>query len=215
MEQDKAHTGRLSNRFLCLTIAFSTAIVIFFVIVGIQIRQSHKDIVNLYCAEVVSPSDNVQLDKTITSLLQLELDKIQEGMIILSIWAGVLMIVFLVFSLYSMHRSDELEKESHDNLKMMKQASAAIKKEADDSIKEVSKKSSAELSNIHEMIDQHKREYEEMAAVKQAEFNALYVKYTDALKKSTSDYKIGIKNIVEAIRQFSADVDESNADQTE
>ena len=125
------------------------------------------------------------------------------------------MIVFLVFSLYSMHRSDELEKESHDNLKMMKQASAAIKKEADDSIKEVSKKSSAELINIHEMIDQHKREYEEMAAVKQAEFNALYDKYTDALKKSTSDYKIGIKNIVEAIRQISTDVDESSADQTE
>lgn len=210
---DSKNEFRPSDRFLLLSILFTAAVVIFFVILGEQTRRCHRDIVNMYCAESsIGTADNVELDKTITSLLQLELDKIQQSMVVLSVWAGVMMIVFLVFSLYSMHRSDELEKESHESLLRIKSESETIKDEANRSIEEVSQKSKTELSAFHETIEQHKKAYEEMAAKKEAEIEAKIADYKVSLEKATKDFDRGIRAVKSVLDVLSHDINEEGAE---
>lgn len=198
----QSDNNRPSDRFLYLSIIFTVAIFAFFCVLGGHARRCHNDIINLYCAESVHEPGNVQLDKTMSSLLRLEIDKIQQGMIVLSVWAGVMMIVFLVFSLYSMHRSDELERESNDSLRKMKEASATIKDEADASIRDVRSKSQEELGLIHDMIDQHKKEYERMTKEKQEIFNDLLNKYKADLVTATEVFNEGVKNIISIIKTY-------------
>lgn len=206
---DSKNEFRPSDRFLWLSILFTVAVVVFFVIMGEQTRRCHRDIVNLYCAESsIGTGDNVELDKTITSLLQLELDKIQQGMVVLSVWAGVMMIVFLVFSLYSMHRSDELEKESHESLLRIKSESETIKNEANRSIEEVSNNSKSELAAFHVTIEQHKKAYEEMAANKEKEIEEKIAEYKDSLKKATADFDRGIQAAKSVLDVLSHDINE-------
>lgn len=204
---------RPSNRFLGLSIGFTVAVVVFFVILGEQMRRCHRDIVNLYCAESsVGLSNNVELDKAVTSLLQLEVDKIQQGMIILSVWAGVMMIVFLVFSLYSMHRSDELEKESHDSLKSIQREAEMAKQQADTSLREITQKSDAKLAILTQRIEESRREYEAMAETKKKEFDVELVEYKRSLNKAAKDFSDGIKRVISLLDEISQDINEEEKD---
>lgn len=210
----KEDGNRPSDRFLGLSICFTIGVVIFFIILGVQTRRCHNDIVNLYCAEssIRTTDNNVELDKAITSLLQLEVDKIQQSMIILSVWAGVMMIVFLVFSLYSMHRSDELEKESRESLTRIQEEANVARQRADASLKEIAWKSKAELEMLSKKIAQSGKEYEEMAAAKQKEFDEKLTEYQQSLDKAAGDFSEGIKRVISVLNEISHDINEGEKD---
>lgn len=50
-------------------------------------------------------------------LLELNFNRIQHEYTVLALWAGVLMIVFLIFSFYSLYKTDDIAKQGKDSLK--------------------------------------------------------------------------------------------------
>ena len=54
-------------------------------------------------------------------LLELHFNRIQHEYTVLALWAGVLMIVFLIFSFYSLYKTDDIAKQGKDSLKEIKE----------------------------------------------------------------------------------------------
>ena len=54
-------------------------------------------------------------------LLELHFNRIQHEYTVLALWAGVLMIVFLIFSFYSLYKTDDIAKQGKEGLKEIKE----------------------------------------------------------------------------------------------
>lgn len=97
----------------------------------------------------------------IKSLLELQSANIKSEFSILSLWAGVLMIVFLVFSIYSMFKTDELLKQSREGLKAIESAEEKaasiidkVETKTDEELNKVSQKANEESMKIYENAQQ-------------------------------------------------------------
>ena len=77
-------------------------------------------------------------------LLELHFNRIQHEYTVLALWAGVLMIVFLIFSFYSLYKTDDIAKQGKDSLKEIKEKGddvlKGLQKLQDDLTKEVGDK---------------------------------------------------------------------------
>ena len=80
------------------------------------------------------------------SLLELQYNKLQHDFTILSLWAGILMIVFLIFSIYSMFKVDEMQKQGRDYLNTMEGFSIEAKNISDS----IEDKANEEISSLEE-----------------------------------------------------------------
>ena len=108
-------------------------------------------------------------------LMNMEFEKLQNDFNFISLWAGLLTIVFLIFSIYSIFKTDEMLKKSEkvydeikdkadviDNFtknvqKKYKQELKALKKDSDDYIKDLSQKISlldSRMASIDSLIKQ-------------------------------------------------------------
>ena len=94
------------------------------------IAKQHND----FCRNIVSfqntivPDDSLLLvdnsillaikeeNTAITNLMELQYQRICDDYNILTLWASVLMILFLVFSIYSTYKIDEIQKQGRDSL---------------------------------------------------------------------------------------------------
>ena len=65
----------------------------------------------------VSSVQIANINAEIKDLLELEFNKIQNEYQTLALWAGILTIVFLIFSFYSMFKTEELLKQGHTGVK--------------------------------------------------------------------------------------------------
>lgn len=152
----------------------------------------------------------------IQTLLELQSNKINSDFTILSVWAGILMIVFLIFSIYSMFKTDELIKQSREGLIAVENAKEkveknvlAVEEKAQEEIKNVNKVASLELENIKEQVTRAKDDIQQKMEgqnvklqheliTKQAEFQKLYDDYVSKLAIATDTFKstVGIiKNL--------------------
>ena len=102
-------------------------------------------------------------------LLNMEFEKLQNDFNFISLWAGLLTIVFLIFSIYSIFKTDEMLKKSenvYDEIKdkayvvdnftknvkrKYKQELNALKKDSDDYIKDLLQKISLLVSRMASM----------------------------------------------------------------
>lgn len=121
----------------------------------------------------ISKNDSVQVfvDKSILtvmdeksrsmqSMLEMQYNRIQSEFVMLSLWAGVLMIVFLVFSIYSMFKVDEMQKEARSSLERLenfrdkaKEVSERLKADSQSKLDELDSKSKDELEKIQKGSD--------------------------------------------------------------
>lgn len=111
-------------------------------------------------------------------LMNMEFEKLQNDFNFISLWAGLLTIVFLIFSIYSIFKTDEMLKKSEevydeikdkanviDNFtqrvqKKYRQELKALKNDSDDYIKDLSQKISlldSRMANIDSLIKQSKK----------------------------------------------------------
>lgn len=95
----------------------------------------------------------------IKSLLELQSANIKSEFSILSLWAGVLMIIFLVFSIYSMFKTDELLKQSREGLKAIENA----EEKAADVITKVETKTDEELNKVSQKANEESMKIQENA----------------------------------------------------
>lgn len=58
---------------------------------------------------------------TTNELLELHFNRVQHEYTVLALWAGILMIVFLIFSFYSLYKTDDIAKQGKEGLKEISQ----------------------------------------------------------------------------------------------
>lgn len=118
-------------------------------------------------------------EERMQSLMEMEFEKLQNDFNFISLWAGLITIVFLIFSIYSIFKTDEMLKKSEkvyediktksdviDNFskniqKKYRSELKALKKESDDFIKELTQKISMlneRLASIDTLIKKTREE---------------------------------------------------------
>ncbi len=102
-----------------------------------------KDAMVDYEALVLSNRLN-QLQSDTKSLLELEMNKIQNEHEVLGIWAAVLTIVFLIFSFYSLVKTDDIVKKGEEGLDKLTQ----IKRDAEFKLDMIKEKGDSQITNI-------------------------------------------------------------------
>lgn len=155
---------------------------------------------------------------TSKELLELQSTKIQSDYAILSLWAGILMIVFLVFSIYSMFKTDEILRQSREGLKAIeateKEAGTIVDRvetKTNEEIAKVSNKAAEESTRIQQdasnTIDEVKKEILEMRAAFSKDVNdksqAFQEKYDDMMRKleeTTANNTSLIQQLVNTIK---------------
>lgn len=116
-------------------------------------------------------------EERMQGLMEMEFEKLQNDFNFISLWAGLITIVFLIFSIYSIFKTDEMLKKSDKvydeikdkadvidnfskNIKKKYQAELkSLKKDSDDYIKDLSQKISLldnRLASIDTLIKQAK-----------------------------------------------------------
>lgn len=175
-----------------------------------------------YVNEQLAHSVDIYLD-TSKNLLELQYTKIQSDYAILSLWAGILMIVFLVFSIYSMFKTDEILRQSREGLKAIedteKEADAiidSVEQKTNLEIKKVSQKASEESAKIQAdastTIDEMKREINEMqqqfsddVSQKSKQFKEMYDEMMKKMEDTSSKNTTLIQKLVDTIRDSSVE----------
>lgn len=155
---------------------------------------------------------------SIKSLLELETTRIQSDYTLLSLWAGILMIVFLVFSIYSMFKTDEVLRQSKIGLDAVdeagRRANSMITK-VDDKIKEeletVSKKAKEEIETIKKEAMTTHDEIQEDIDEKQKSFEE---KYDEMMNKMQQAQKENTK-IFQSFLQQVKDINSEQKDSVE
>ena len=148
--------------------------------------------------------------KTIENLLQIQTTHQHAQFTLLSVWAGVLMIVFLVFSLYSMFKTDELVKQARDSINTIGNSKA----EVDNKLQEVDAKVAVEVEQIKAELniylaeikkDLEKEQFKVSENIKQKgdEFSQTFSEYGKKLEeaqKTLDGIFKGIEVVVNAVR---------------
>ena len=150
-------------------------------------------------------------EKTIESLLQLQTNLQHSQFTLLSVWAGILMIVFLVFSLYSMFKTDELVKQARDSINTIGNSKA----EVDRKIQDIDSKVATEVERIktvsNEYIGEIKKQIqEEQAKVSKSiqstgeEVSKAYAQHKDKLAEMQHELQLivrGVSTVVDAVNR--------------
>ena len=231
---DKQYAKFYKSKFLLILAGFSFAVVALFIFVTYSYNKSQGDIVNNYREykhEIDSIHRTVQKDSTfslkqqgildrmeyqqnsIQHQLEMQSVKLSSDFTLLSLWAGVLMLVFLIFSIYSVFKTDELMKQSRADIDKIEENSdkanqllVSVQKKVDDALKEINKAAKTESDelkkNTAETIGQIKEEVGKAIAEKSSEFNDKCNDYLSQLEK--------IKDAFSVIQKlFSKNVDEN------
>ena len=121
-------------------------------------------------------AEKLSEEHTAASLLEIEANKIQNQYEALGIWAGVITIVFLIFSFYNLFKSEELQKEG-------KQAVQEIKE-----LKRKAEKNQSEISTFNQKANNKLSEIEINANQKLKNLEALIT--TNSEKINTNNQSI-------------------------
>ena len=146
------------------------------------------------------------------SLMELETTRIQSDYSLLSLWAGILMIVFLVFSIYSMFKTDEVLRQSKIGLDAVdeagRKANSMITK-VDDKIKEeletVSKKAKEEIKTIEDEALKTHDEIKEDIDEKQKSFEKKYEEMMNKMQQAQNENTKIFQSFLQQIKDINSE----------
>lgn len=93
-------------------------------------------------------------EKRMQGLMEMEFEKLQNDFNFISLWAGLITIVFLIFSIYSIFKTDEMLKKSDKVYDDIKEKADII----DIFTKKVQEKYRQELNNLHKRSEDYLKE---------------------------------------------------------
>ncbi len=135
--------------------------------------------------------------ENVEKLLHLEFAKIQEERNALTLWIGIITVVFLIFSFYSMLKSDDLVKQSKEGLKDIK----SIKKDTE----KAKEKYDKDLEKWKKDMSDLKKQYDD-------EFNKIEQKYKENYDKLKEALVPEIKALIaENITNVRAEIENSSS----
>lgn len=223
------------GKFLCSVIICTICIIVLFFLFLLSHSNSQDKIVSLHkefsneltnkylksltlTKDSTIRLDNIVIDiikenqKESLSLLELQYNKIQNDFTVLSLWAGILMIVFLIFSIYSMFKTDEMQKQGREYLNKMEEFSqkaketsesieeqvssqiAALEKNTVEEMQKLSDESQRQLSQLQTKITDLQKTFETAVSTKTSEFENSVTAKTNEFDISVQQYK----NMLEA-----------------
>lgn len=151
---------------------------------GITIKDSCYYINDIVLSQIKEEQNNLK------ALLELQYSKQQADMTVLSTWAAVLTIVFLIFSIYAMFKLDDIMKQGRDMLTEVKDTHEKAKEriadvntaltEANDKI---AAKTNEELQKLSEEITSRSKEFNVTVNAKSKEFQDAYQNYSGEISK--------------------------------
>lgn len=162
------------------------------------------------------------------SLLQLQGSKIQSDFTLLSVWAGILMIVFLIFSIYSIFKTDELMKQSRDGLRVIEdsknkadghisQIDVKVKEEiervssaADSQITKIFDQSNSSLDLLRNQVESYKKSFTQIVETKTNEFKKVYDDYVEKLDNASQQTNSLFDILINTARNQQSEEQESD-----
>lgn len=93
-------------------------------------------------------------EERMETLMELEFEKLQNDFNFISLWAGIITIVFLIFSIYSIFKTDEMLKKSETVYEQIKGRSEVI----GNMTKKIQSKYQAELGTLRKGSDDYMKE---------------------------------------------------------
>lgn len=226
------------HHFLWTIVLFMIFIIVVFLLLNIQYNRNQEKIVAIhdaYCENLQETIRNTTVVKdscfyindivllkiqesqqNVAHILELQFGKLQTDFTILSLWSGILMIVFLVFSIYSVFKTDELMKQSRDVLQHADEASGKVdvkieeinrkmELEAQSAAERLEKRTEAELDKIRSEIDTTIQKFKELTDSKADEYQKKYKSYLDELEKSSQKNQELINLLIETVRSSDSD----------
>lgn len=88
-----------------------------------QIEKMESTKTSMSMREIQRDNEMKAFHQEVKSLLELEFNRIQNEFEAIEIWTGILTVIFLIFSFYSLFKTEQLEIQSKDELKRMKKIS--------------------------------------------------------------------------------------------
>ncbi len=232
--QDKLHVYR--HKFIW-SVVFSTIIVIILFVLLLRTydkslneivdlhREYHSQVESLLKPLTISKDSCVYVNEQLAncieegllntqSVLQLQSTRIQADFTLLSLWAGILMIVFLIFSISSIFKTDELMKQGREGLKVIEESKSKvddhileIEKKAEEEIRKVSSAADVEIAKITEESSSSLEELRRQIEDKQKAFGEtvkiIREKFDESVNKKTDDFQIVYNNYVESLSKAS------------
>lgn len=165
------------------------------------------------------------------NILELQSDKIQADFTLLSLWAGILMIVFLIFSIYSMFKTDELMKQGREGLRAIeaskakadeqvetidKKVEGEIQKVTDAASREVQvlkDKSNESINQLIESIQGEKDNFNSIVAQKAEDFQKVYEDYVKKLGDTTKQVDSFMKLLMQVYNNSQQESSDNNEGQ--
>lgn len=86
-------------------------------------------------------------------LLELHFNRIQHEYTVLALWAGVLMIVFLIFSFYSLYKTDDIAKQGKEGLKEIKEKGDNVLKDLQKVLDNLNKEAGDKIATLNKDIN--------------------------------------------------------------
>ena len=198
-----------------------------------QVKESESTKMPMSMRESQRENEMKAFHQEVKSLLELEFNRIQNEFEAIEIWTGVLTVIFLIFSFYSLFKTEQLENQSRDELSRIKKISedgemklgtfdtesskalAAVntsvgnlKKETQEQIEGLLKEKQAGALNdfdkrAKEILDAYKTKLEE-----------LMVKNQESIEKSYGVYVKKLQSMIENDSEY-GDMGEEELDEEE
>lgn len=90
----------------------------------------------------------------VKSLLELEFNRIQNEFEAIEIWAGILTVIFLIFSFYSLFKTEQLENQSKDELRRLK----IINEDGSKKLEDFESNSKNALNSLNSSVEQIRKD---------------------------------------------------------
>lgn len=97
-------------------------------------------------------------------LLELHFNRIQHEYTVLALWAGVLMIVFLIFSFYSLYKTDDIAKQGKESLKEIKEKGDNVLKDLQKILADLNKEAGDRIAKLNKDIDSTQNDMNTLAS---------------------------------------------------
>lgn len=117
-------------------------------------------------------------------LLELNFNRIQHEYTVLALWAGVLMIVFLIFSFYSLYKTDDIAKQGKESLKEIVQKGDDVLSNLQEQQKALMEESKTTIAQINKETSEYQNTMNTLAETFKGKVSMLEVRVTNLVKLS-------------------------------
>lgn len=146
--------------------------------------------------------------------LELQSDSLSSDFTLLSVWAGVLMLVFLIFSIYSVFKTDELMKQSRADIEKIE----ANSQKANELLESIQKKADKALSEINAVALKESNDLKENAKTTigqiKTEVDKAIEEKTNLFLRQCNDYMTQLNNMKDMFdgfaRLFNRNIDDNS-----